>query len=383
MKHVFLHGVMILSLLAAVGGCTLEIKQSQITNVENGQEQGQKPDGKQGQAETGDSEKEAGSSGRGKGHERDKGSKKDKEKEGETQNFVLEDGGGETGTTEIEVPLEMPPVVIPPVAVQPVITLPVVPPAVIVKPVIVRPVIVPPDDAPYEGGGETPVVVVPITVPPVVAPPREGEGEAQNLLMLNELRTEFAGLGKRAEYIEFKATAAGNLKGLSLHIMYDAGKPFVYNFPAVTVASGEYITLHLQTFESVCIDELGENLSLSGGNESCPTARDLWVSGTAEVLHKTDIVYLQGANGKIIDAVVMNEKPGAAWNSNQAHFAGIVDTLRQCGMWRSADAVNTSAIIGTSYSQSVSRDEDMENTHSADDWYITGIGGITPGKANQ
>jgi len=211
---------------------------------------------------------------------------------------------------------------------------------------------------------------------------QEGETQEKNLLMLNELRTEFAGSGKRAEYIEFKTTAAGNLKGLSLHIMYDAVNPFVYAFPAVDVAEGEYITLHLQTFESVCIDELGENLSLSGGNESCPTARDLWVAGTSEVLHKTDIVYLQDEKGRIIDAIVMNEKPGVTWNNNQAHFAEIVDTLRKCGMWQSADAVNTSA-IGTSYFISVSRDEEIENTHSANDWYITGIGGITPGKANQ
>jgi hypothetical protein len=208
--------------------------------------------------------------------------------------------------------------------------------------------------------------------------------------MLNELRTELAGLGKRAEYIEFKATAAGNLKGFSLHIMYDAAKPFVYNFPTVTVASGEYITLHLQTLESGCVDELGDDLTLSGGNDTCLTARDLWVTGTAEALHKTDIVYLQDANGKIIDAIVMNEKPSAKWTSNQAQFAEITEKLFNMGMCKSSagqkptpfDAVNTSS-IGTVYGISVSRDEDMENNHSADDWYITGIGGTTPGKPNQ
>jgi hypothetical protein len=78
----------------------------------------------------------------------------------------------------------------------------------------------------------------------------------------------------------------------------------------------------------------------------------------------------------------MNEKPGAKWNSNPAHFAEIVDSLRQCGMWQSEDVVNTSA-IGTMYTISVSRDEDMENTHSADEWYISGNGGFTPGKPNQ
>jgi len=63
--------------------------------------------------------------------------------------------------------------------------------------------------------------------------------------------------------------------------------------------------------------------------------------------------------------------------------------LYNCGMWKSAngqkpaplDAVDTSA-IGTAYGISVSRDEDMENTHSANDWYITGIAGITPGLPN-
>jgi hypothetical protein len=142
--------------------------------------------------------------------------------------------------------------------------------------------------------------------------------------------------------------------------------------------------------ENGCIDELGDNLSLSGGFEACPTARDLWVAGTAELLHKTDIVYLQDANGSIIDAVVMNENPSATWNSNQAHFAEITDTLYNCGMWKSSagqkpapfDAVNTSA-IGTAYGISISRDEDMENTHSASDRYVTGIGGLTPGKPNQ
>jgi len=110
----------------------------------------------------------------------------------------------------------VPPVVIPPIVVQPVVVVPIVPPSVIVKPVIVPPEIV------------LPIVIPPFVIPPVVVPPHEGEGdgegegetpeigtpetEAQSLLMLNELRTEFAALGKRAQYIEFKATAAGEFE---------------------------------------------------------------------------------------------------------------------------------------------------------------------------
>ena len=237
-----------------------------------------------------------------------------------------------------------------------------------------------------------PVIVPPVIVPPEIIPPEDGtqesepeEGEPEPeeetpidethdtaLLHINELRTELSIIDKRAEYIEFKIMQAGNLHGISLYIMYEAQNPFIYKFPDITVMQGEYITLHLQTFENGCADELGDNLSLSRGNDSCPTARDLWVSDTAELLHKTDIVYLKNENGIIIDAVILNENPGKTWNSNQAHFAEIMDNLFNAGMWKSAngqkptplDAVNTST-IGTNTQKGISRYEGRENTHSA------------------
>ena len=99
---------------------------------------------------------------------------------------------------------------------------------------------------------------------------------------------------------------------------------------------------------------------------------------------------LQDANGRIIDAIIMNETPGGTWNKNQAHFADIADTLFAAGMWMSAngqkpapfDAVDTSS-INYSLMKSVSRYEGRETTHSAKDWYVTADGGITPGMANQ
>lgn len=231
-------------------------------------------------------------------------------------------------------------------------------------------------------------------IPPVIVPPEDGKPvdvmPDLAILQINELRTELSIIDKRAEYIEFKVKEAGKLNGLSLYIMYEAQNPFIYKFPDINVMRGEYITLHLQTFESVCIDELGDNLSLSGGTDSCPTARDLWVSGTAELLHKTDIVHLQDANGIITDAVILNETPDETWNKNQAHFAEITENLYNCGMWKSSagtkptalDAVNTSA-IGTNFRKSICRYEGRENTHSAKDWYIADYGFITPGLPNR
>jgi len=247
-----------------------------------------------------------------------------------------------------------------------------------------------------QGGNEpvTPEVEPPETEPPEVEPPEveppEIEPSVISLLEINELRTEYNGTAKRAEYVEFKAKQSGNLNGLSLHIMYEKNNPFVYDFPDIDVALGEYITLHLRTLEDGCIDELEDDLALSGGTDSCPTARDLWVSGSDKLLHSTDIAYLQDENGKILDAVVMNETPSDAWNKSQAHFAGIMENLFNAGMWKAADgqtptpldAVDTSS-INTAATKSVSRYENQENTHTAEDWHITAQSGATPGMPNK
>jgi hypothetical protein len=207
---------------------------------------------------------------------------------------------------------------------------------------------------------------------------------------INELRTEYSNSALRAEFVEFKVKSAGNLDGLKLYIMWDSKKPYIFDLPAVEVKSGEYVTLHLRTLDDFCVDELGEDLSESAGTDSSPTARDLWVPGNKEWLHKTDIVYLQDANGRILDAVILNEEPAETWKKNRAHFAGIIEYLYNRGAWKSTDgqppgplnAVDTST-IKSSATKSISRYEGRENTHSAKDWYITNTGGATPGKPNR
>jgi hypothetical protein len=106
------------------------------------------------------------------------------------------------------------------------------------------------------------------------------------------------------------------------------------------------------------------------------------------LIDKNSIVYIQDANGKIMDAVILNEKLVGTWNASQTHFAEIAERLFNAGMWQSAngnkptplDAVNTSA-VGSSVYKSVSRYEGRENTHSAKDWYIAGD--TTPGLPNK
>jgi len=208
------------------------------------------------------------------------------------------------------------------------------------------------------------------------------------LLQINELRTEFSSGLNSTEYIEFKVIKGGSLEGLYLYIMINAQDTFLYFFPETDVETGEYITLHLRTLDkNNCCDELRDDLTISGGTDACHSARDLWVSGNTKLLDKSSFVYLQDYYGKIMDAVVLNEKPSGTWNSNQANF---VERIYKAGMWQSADgnkptpldAVNTSA-IGLSPFKSVSRYENRENTHSAKDWYITAAGYLSPGLPNK
>ena len=285
-------------------------------------------------------------------------------------------------TVRPEPPIIEPPVIEPPITEPPVIELPIVEPPIInppeIKPpeekppIIEPPVVEPPEVIP-------PIIELPIVEPPVVVTPKNA------LLVINELRTEIMLSANRAEYIEFKVTQTGNLHGISLNIMKDAKNPFVYNFPNIDVAKGEYITLHLRTLETICKDELGNNLALSGGTDSCPTARDLWVDGSNKYLYKTDIVFLEDGGGNVMDAVVLNDNPSKTWGKDYSHFAEIMGFLFYEEMWKavnggmptSLDVVNTSK---TSTYKSICRYEGKEISHTASDWYVST--GTTPGLPN-
>jgi len=303
----------------------------------------------------------------------------------EPENITTDDTGGQEENDneppEVEQPEENQsenetPEVIPPTVEQPEIIPPVIETPEVKPPIIEPPIVEPPET-------EAPEIEPPEVLPPIV-PPNNA------MLLINELKTEYSSSAKRAEFIEFKVTNAGNLKGISVHFMFNANNPFVYNFPDVNVRKGEYITLHLRTLEDTCVNELGDNLSLSGGTDSCPTSRDLWVAGSEKYLHKTDIVYLKDASGKIFDAIIMNEKPSLTWNKNQSHFTEIAEYLCNEGAWESADgekptafdAVDTSA-IGSSYLRSVCRYEWRANHSNPTDWYVCDAGYTSPGLSNK
>jgi hypothetical protein len=205
-------------------------------------------------------------------------------------------------------------------------------------------------------------------------------------VLITELRTEYS--NPKAEFIEFKTLAAGNLGALRLFIAGNVKKPLVYEFSPVEVDAGEYILLHLRTMEADAADETGANLDLSGGTDAAAGARDLWVPGKIKLLHKTDAVYFLDQDDHVTDAVLMSEDPDPWWKKE--HFAAAAEFLGSQAAWRAAgekvpgpeDAVITSG-IKTAMTRSVSRDEKIPDTNTAAGWYVTSNGGISPGRPNK
>jgi hypothetical protein len=205
-------------------------------------------------------------------------------------------------------------------------------------------------------------------------------------LCINELRTEYS--KPKAEFIEFKILEKGNLGALRVFIVGNTKDTMIYEFPSIDAAKGEYVTLHLRTTEEdKNRNEHGSKLDESGGADSSPNARDLWIPGSTKLLHKTDAVYVLDQDDKVIDAVMISESADAPWDKD--YLAEAADFLFQQDAWKSAggkisEPVNavSSSNIKTAITRSISRDETVKDSNTAADWYVTANSGATPGEPN-
>jgi hypothetical protein len=214
--------------------------------------------------------------------------------------------------------------------------------------------------------------------------PFRSRNEHMPRLVINELRTEYD--SPRSEIIEFKTLEGGNLGGLRLFIAGNTKKPMTFEFPPVETAAGGYIVLHLRTLsnDTGAVNEVGDNLGLSGGNGANKDARDFWIPGSEKRLHRTDAVYLLDQDDQVMDAVMLSETPDPWWAKD--HFVQAADMLYQQGAWGTAgggipsptDAVSAA---GVSPTRTICRDESPDS-NTMDNWYITVGSGETPGAKN-
>lgn len=153
-------------------------------------------------------------------------------------------------------------------------------------------------------------------------------------VMLSELRQEHSEAStqsKKAEFVELYVLAGGNLAGLELYGGY-YGSTTTYQFPAIDVNAGEYITVHLRNYYNDA-DETGTTLDHPCiSPDASDTARDLWVSDSeSNYFTKNDVVVIVDAvSGDIQDAVLMLTGEDKSWSRNlqktlaeQAVIAGV------------------------------------------------------------
>jgi len=208
-------------------------------------------------------------------------------------------------------------------------------------------------------------------------------------LVINEICTETANAaaGKKEEFIEFKIKSAGNLGAMRIVINgnTNAAKKTVYEFSPCEVKKDEYMVLHLRTFNLESKDECGTALDESVGVNASPTARDFWMPGETKLLHKTAMIYILDQDDKVLDSVVLSENPDTWWTKD--YFAETAEFLFNSGSWKSPDGSVCSpkdavASGKTTNTRTICRDETVENSSTAKDWYITDTSCATPGKPN-
>ncbi|MDR0400845.1 MAG: hypothetical protein LBH51_07875 [Treponema sp.] len=225
-----------------------------------------------------------------------------------------------------------------------------------------------------DGGGNTLNVLIPF----------RSRNERMPKVLINELRTEYS--RPRTEYVELKTLEAGNLGALRLFIPGNTKQPLIFEFPPVEVGAREYVVVYLRTLE-----ETESSSAPPGGGDDAESPREFWVPGNEKLLHKTDVVYVMDQDDNIVDAVMMSENPDSWWTKD--HFVEAADLLYREGEWLSvdegiagpADAVITFN-IKTAATRSISRDEEVPDSNTAADWYVTATAtknpGATPGERN-
>jgi hypothetical protein len=200
-------------------------------------------------------------------------------------------------------------------------------------------------------------------------------------LILSEIRTEYG--NPRVEFIELYTLTAGNLAGVRILSAGD-GAERIYEFPPAEVDAGEFILLHMRKIGDDCIDEI-EDLTLSGGIEAFPYARDFWMDNSKASLPKTDVILVEErAGGKLLDALLLAEEKHNDWP--KAVFETAAQRAFNEGVWKDGSSVSDAVLSdNTTATRTFSRQGYLSGIGipaGKDDWIVVHTSKATPGASN-
>ncbi|OQX28894.1 MAG: hypothetical protein B0D92_06605 [Spirochaeta sp. LUC14_002_19_P3] len=208
-------------------------------------------------------------------------------------------------------------------------------------------------------------------------------------LLINEINPQ--GSGSTPDCIELFTLKEGNLGGLVLVIGTEGSPKDTFSFPAIEIKTGDYIVIHTQPDgEAVEIDEIGDDLSESGGKRATDTARDFWMKNDPGLPSNNGAVSLYNRKGgDIIDAVLWTNREddlddeSLGWTSESFVWA---EELGRMKAWQSAGAVplpsEAMAVEDTTGTRTFCRASVPADTNSPADWHIVPTSGQTFGAVN-
>lgn len=228
--------------------------------------------------------------------------------------------------------------------------------------------------------------------------PFTGFNEKPARLVLSEIRSKHStskGVLKKCEFVEVYVLKEGSTAGLEIVTGSD-GESKKYVFPDINVKKGEYIVVHFRTVdEGDCIDELGENLSLSTGTDSS-NSRDLWVEGKESRISDSDVIVIRDSCRNMLqDAVLFSASGKQSW-----YYAGqksLALEAYESGIWKDGyEPKNAVVADGISLTRTMCRmnieklTEEYSSENDIDDQSVIETGtedwslveGATPGAKN-
>lgn len=209
-------------------------------------------------------------------------------------------------------------------------------------------------------------------------------------VQINEFNTRRS--ANHPEIVELFVLEDGNLGGMTVTNGTASDFNSRYVFPGVETSAGEYVLVHFRP-EGIAeeIDELGDDLTLSGGLNSHDEARDVWVrDGAGLPGNNGTIVVYESPGGGIVDAAPYtnrtsesDERYDGFGSTRMLEWVGhIVDE----GAWvieganpRPEDLI---WIDDSTATRSINRMPGAPNTRSRSDWHTAPTRGSTWGEEN-
>jgi hypothetical protein len=203
--------------------------------------------------------------------------------------------------------------------------------------------------------------------------------------LITEIRTETA--KPKGEFVELKILGDGNLCALQMFIATDNMETPSFEFPSVEVKKGDYVVIHLRTYEEGAINEIKGDKTESKAKDSSDTAWDLWFPSSVERLRKTDAVFLMDQDNNVVDAIVFSADGAWGTKTSSGNVERAAMALGNQGAWlfENEDAPLPSEAFSsgnTTSTRTICRNESLPDSNAAYDWYITVSSGATPGKLN-